>query len=78
MKVNIELSNILDFGRKKENHVFENYDEQYFPPRPTGELSSSQMFEYWSELFKKRGIDYPPEYFDMSKNFGIVFNITKV
>ena len=78
MKAKLELSSIMSFG-KKETYIFENYDEKYFPPRPKGELTSQQMFEYWSKILKEeKGINYPPSHFDMNVNFGIIFEITKV
>jgi hypothetical protein len=80
MKVKIELSSILSFEKKQEQEfIFENYDEKFFPPRPKGKLSFSHMFKYWSEIFKEqKNIDYAPEYFDMNKNIGVMFEITKV
>ena len=77
MKAKLELSSIMSFG-KKEIHIFENYDKNYFPPQPKGKLTSQQMFEYWSKLLKEKGVNYPPSHFDMNVNFGIVFEITKV
>lgn len=78
MKVKIELCSVFNFD-KKEIHIFENYDEKYFPPKPKGELTHQQMFEYWSKIFKEeKGIHYMPSYFDMNVNFGIMFEITKV
>jgi hypothetical protein len=76
MKVKITLSSI--FNSIKKDYIFENYDEKYFPPKPKGELSFAQMFEYWSKLFKEIGIDYSPNYFDMNKNIGIIFEIVEI
>ena len=78
MKVKIELSNILK-PSKKEVHVFDNYDEKFMPPKPKGQLSFDKMFGYWSKIFREqKGINYPPSYFDMTKNIGIVFNIKAI
>ena len=76
MKVKIELSNII-FGNKEEI-IINDYDKKFFPPRPAGELSSDQMFQYWSKRMLEQNINHSPDYFDMTKNMGVIFEITEV
>ena len=77
MRVSIELSSILSFS-KGEVYIFEDYDEKFFPQKQKGQLSFSDMFEYWSKKFKEIGVNYNPDHFDMTKNMGIMFDIKEV